>query len=400
MKFSIKNYLLYSSVFAIFTEAFFVNFIIDWKLLYVIILVNYYFLIKIQKNLFFNNVFVLIVIALFVHALLTNIFIGVPLNYMIAQLIGITIISTYFYNFFRVFTTKEVIPIYLKISLVLAIIAYPMWFFGIRLYGAEPRLQGIFKEPAHYAIVVLPACYYYYRTKEYLKSLVILGTIILSSSTIGYLGIGLMFVLPNLTFKRIKILLLIVPFVIGSFVYVYSNFEFFKLRVDDTYKSLNAVNTGKFEEYTNLSSYALLSNVFVTKENVTDHPLGSGIGSHYYMHTQHYIKQIRIPPYIVSNNLTEINAADACSLFLRICSETGILGFIAVMIALFYLGKNFRNPDLIFTQAATIYFLLKLFRDGHYFPPELYFFIWLFILEIKEHKQLQRINYDQAYIAD
>ena len=37
MKIDLKKYLLYSSVFAIFTEAFFIHFIIDWKLLYLII---------------------------------------------------------------------------------------------------------------------------------------------------------------------------------------------------------------------------------------------------------------------------------------------------------------------------------------------------------------------------
>ena len=56
MKINIKNYLLYSSVFAIFTEAFFFNLIIDWKLLYLIILVNYFLLFRIKK-IALNNIF-------------------------------------------------------------------------------------------------------------------------------------------------------------------------------------------------------------------------------------------------------------------------------------------------------------------------------------------------------
>ncbi|PJE41476.1 MAG: hypothetical protein CUR32_09940 [Flavobacterium sp.] len=56
MRISIKNYLFYSSVFAIFTEAFFFNLIIDWKLLYLIILVNYFLLFRIKK-IALNNIF-------------------------------------------------------------------------------------------------------------------------------------------------------------------------------------------------------------------------------------------------------------------------------------------------------------------------------------------------------
>lgn len=383
MKVSIKKYLLYSSVFAIFTEAFFFNFIIDWKLLYLIIIVNFLLIIKIQKTIRFNKYFLLIILGLLIHGLITNIIIGVPINYMFAQLIGITIIATYYYNFITLYDRTEIIEVYAKLSLLVAAIGYPMWLLNINVNDGI-RLQSIFKEPAHYVIVVLPACYYFLKSKRYWPFLVILGTIILSSSSIGYFGIGLMFILPNITFKRIKYLFIITPVLIGAFIYVYSNYEFFKLRVDDTYKSLNAVNTGKFEEYTNLSTYAILSNAFVAKENVSDHPFGSGIGSHYYMHTQRYIKDLRIPPYIIVNDSKEINAKDACSLFLRICSDLGIIGFLFIIIVLFYISKAYKNNQLIFAQAVVIYLLLKLFRDGHYFPPEMYFFIWMLYFELKD----------------
>ncbi|RKS26395.1 O-antigen ligase-like membrane protein [Flavobacterium endophyticum] len=384
MKVSIKKYLLYSSVFAIFTEAFFFNFIIDWKLLYLIIIVNYFLIIRIQKTIRFNKYFIFIILGLLIHGLITNIIIGVPINYMFSQLIGITIIATYYYNFTTLYDRNEIIEVYTKLSLIVAAIGYPMWLLNINVNDGI-RLQSIFKEPAHYVIVVLPACYYFLKTKRYWPFLIILGTIILSSSSIGYFGIGLMFILPNITFKRIKYLFIITPILVGAFVYVYSNYEFFKLRADDTYKSLNAFNTGKFEEYTNLSTYAILSNAFVAKENVSDHPLGSGIGSHYYMHTQQYIKDLRIPPYIIINDSKEINAKDACSLFLRMCSDLGIIGFLFIVVVLVYVSKAYRNNKLIFAQAVVIYLLLKLFRDGHYFPPEMYFFIWLLYFELKDY---------------
>lgn len=310
---------------------------------------------------------------------------------MFSQLIGITVIATYYYNFVSLYDRKEIINVYVKQSLWVAIIGYPMWYFNINLFDGV-RLQSIFKEPAHYVIVVLPACYYYLKSKKYWQFLTILGTILLSSSSIGYLGIGLMFILPNITLKRLKYLFVIAPVVVGSFIYVYANYEFFRLRVDDTYKSLNAVNTGKFEEYTNLSTYAILSNAFVTKENVLDHPLGSGIGSHYYMHTQKYIKELRIPPYIVENDSKEINSKDACSLFLRLCSDLGIIGLVGIIIVLYYISKSYTSNNSIFAQAIVIYVLLKLFRDGHYFPPEMYFFIWLLYFELKKKIEKNTIN--------
>lgn len=389
MKISIKKYLLYSSVFAIFTEAFLVHFIIDLKLLYLIIFTNYLLLIKIKK-IKFNKYFVLIISVLFIHAIIFNIIIGIPPNYMISQIIGISIIATYYYNFIPLYEKEEIIKIYLKISLIVAIIGYPMWFFNINVNDGI-RLQSIFTEPAHYAIVVIPACYYFLKTKKFLAFSIILGTLILSNSSLAYFGIGLMFILPNITLNKIKYLIIILPFIVGSFYYVYSNYTFFKLRFDDTYTSLNAINTGKFEENTNLSTYAILSNVFVTKRNISEHPLGSGIGSHYYMHTKKYIHEIRIPPYIRINKSQEINSKDACSLFLRICSDLGIIGFVFIIFTVGYMSRVFKFEEMFFAQSIVIYLLLKLFRDGHYFPPELYFFIWLLYYDLKELKVNKKI---------
>ena len=97
LKISLKKYLLYSSVFAIFTEAFFFHFIIDWKLLYLIIFVNYVLLFKIKK-ITINKYFALLLLGLFCHGILANIIIGIPPNYLIAQLLGILVIGNYYYN--------------------------------------------------------------------------------------------------------------------------------------------------------------------------------------------------------------------------------------------------------------------------------------------------------------
>lgn len=382
MKISIKKYLLYSSVFAIFTEAFFFNFIIDWKLLYLIVIINYFLLLRI-KALKFNIYFVGIILGIFIHALIANTIIGVPYNYMLAQIIGISILGTYYYNFIPLYEPKEIVQVYTKICLYVGIIGYVFYFLNINLN--DGRLQSIFKEPAHYVIVIIPACYYYLKEKKYLPFGILFGTLILSNSSLGYIGCALMFIVPNISWKRLMYLLASVPIVIGVLYYIYQEYPFFKMRVEETYESMNVINTGKFGEYTNLSSYALISNLNVARQNIEDHPLGSGIGSHVYMHTSVYLKNIRPPEYIRYQNKHDINASDANSLFTRMVSEMGIFGFLLIITLLYLAAKVFSYKKLALAQGIFIYILLKLFRDGHYFPPELFFFIWLFYYDYRNN---------------
>lgn len=388
MKINIKNYLLYSSVFAIFTESFFFNFIIDWKLLYLIIFVNYALLFKIKKVVL-PKYFAYLLLFFLVHGLLTYTIIWIPYNFMISQILGIAIIGTYFYNVLSLYKPKEVIDVYLKMSFWTAAIGFIIYFLKIPIGNeGEFRFHSFFKEPAHYVIVVLPACYYYLKMKNYWRFVVIFVSLILSSSSLGYIGCGLMFLLPNLTLKRLGYFLATVPILIVTFVFVYSNFEFFRMRVDETYSSLKVINTGKFDPMINLSSYVLISNIYIAKENVIDHPLGSGIGSHHYMHTQRYLKDLRVPEYIRKQGKHTDNSFDANSLFTRIFSEFGFIGFFLVIFGMYKASKCYSDKNLLFAQGVFIYFLLKLFRDGHYFPPELFFFIWVFYFSFKEEQNL------------
>ena len=388
MKISIKKYLLYSSIFAIFTEAFFFNFIIDWKLLYAIIIINYCLLLRLGK-LKINKYFALIMSGVFVHAIIVNLIIGIPPNYMFSQIIGITIIGTYYYNFIPLFDKEDIIKVYVKMCFYAAIIGYIFYFLNINLN--DGRLQSIFKEPAHYVIVVIPACYYFMKQKQYAFFLTLFGTLILSNSSLGYIGCALMFIMPNISLKRMVYLVCLLPIVFGSFYYIYNNYTFFKMRVEETYESLNVINTGKFKEDTNLSSYALISNLFVAKNNITEHPFGTGIGSHLYMHNKVYLKKMRPPEYLRVQHLQAINATDANSLFTRIVSEMGVLGFLLVVVLMYKASKIYSAEELIMAQGIFIYFILKLFRDGHYFPPELYFFIWYFYYSFQDYNRKKEL---------
>ena len=360
-------------------------------MLYLIIITNYFLLIRIKKILF-NKYFFLLIIGLLLHGLIVNIVIGVPPNFMLAQVIGITIVGTYYYNFVSLYQTSEIIDTYIKMAFWVAVIGYPLYFFGLQIGNpGEERFCSFFKEPAHYVIVVLPACYYYLKTNNYLRFAIIFVTLILSSSSLGYIGCGLLFLLPNLTLKRIGYFFVVLPILIVTFYHIYSTYPFFKMRVDDTYKSYSAVFNGKFKEETNLSSYALMSNLYVAKSNVVDHPFGSGIGSHIYMHKNVYLSKMRPPKYLVTQNLQATNSTDANSMFTRVISEMGIIGFIIIVILMYYAFGAFASNKLFFAQGIVIYLLLKLFRDGHYFAPEFYFFVWLLYFTMVEHTKSKNL---------
>ena len=388
MKISLKKYLLFSSVFAIFTEEFFFKYIIDWKLLYLIILVNYIILIRIKK-LKFNLYFLAIICFFLVHGLITYSIISIPYNYMFSQILGITIVGTYFYNFIPLYTKEEITKAYTILCLIIALLGYYLYYLNINTL--DFRLRSIFREPAHYAIVVIPACYYYFKEKKYIPFFIIFGTIVLSNSTLGYVGCALMVIIPNLTIKRIGYLMAFIPLVLIVFITMYKELPFFKMRVDDTYESLNVINTGKFKETTNLSSYVMIANIFSAKNNISEHPLGSGIGSHHYMHTETYIPQMRPPNYLRIQNRHTDNSFDANSLFTRIVSEFGFLGIAFVLLMLLLAAPCFSYNELYLAQGVYIYFLLKLFRDGHYFPPEFFFFIWLFYYSLKQSRAQQKL---------
>src|ERR1700679_4129550 len=94
-----KNYLLYSTLLAMFSEALVVRYGFDIKLIYVIVFINY-FLIKIHKKDITVPKFWLFTLAyLLLTGILTvflynNVFSGAAF-----QVFGIAFMSIYFYNF-------------------------------------------------------------------------------------------------------------------------------------------------------------------------------------------------------------------------------------------------------------------------------------------------------------
>ena len=388
----LDKYIIYSSIFALFSEDFKFHYIIDFKLFYLIMLSNLV-LLALKKSVVLHKNLGVIIGFFIIHGIFTFALYGSPLQFLFFQIIGISLSSIFYYSILKCYGKKLLFEVYLKVAFINAFLAIPMFYLKInQAFGGE-RLNGFFSEPAHYAAAMLPAAYVFLKQKKYLKFFIVVLTIMLSKSSIGYVGVILMVLIPLIKMKYF-LKYSFFGFIILStgFFYVYSNWDenvdsekanFFLRRVKQTVESFSAVNDGEFEQSTNLSSYALISNSYISKESFLRHPLGTGLGSYETQYNKYY-PQMSPPKYLLTLGLSEINKADANSLFLRMLVD---LGFFSLILYLYFFYKTmavFKNENKIIEQGVFFYLIVKTIREGHYFPPEFYFFLLIFLKDFDE----------------
>ena len=383
--------IVFSSIFALFSEAFYFHYGIDIKLYYLILISNFFLFSYYNKVTIHKNLLIMIGL-LTIHGVISYVWLHHPIKSLIAQLAGISISSIYYYNFIKNYSVKKVFDVYLNVSFFIALIAIPMFYLQINSFS-EYRLNGILTEPAHYAAIMLPAAYVFFRDKKYWKLTVIVITIFLSKSSIGYIGLALILILPLLKTKYFLKYAWIALLIIGSSAYYISTqwnkpidenkSNVLVRRLKETNKSLSAIYTGKFETNTNLSTYAFLSNGFISKNIFIDKPLGTGLGSYQYEYDLYY-PLIKPPPYLVQLKQSKINRTDANSLFLRMLADLGVFAVLIFMYFTYRSYKLFSSEKKIIQQSTFFYLTVKLIREGHYFPPEFYFFLLIFLKDFDE----------------
>lgn len=382
----LNKYIIYSSVFALFTEAFFFHFVIDIKLYYVILLFNF-FLIAATKKITVSNNLIIVISFLAIHGIVSYLWFFNPIQSLIAQLLGITLSSIYYQNLIKYFNVKILFAVYLDFAFFIAFAAIPMFYLNINVFSPD-RLNGIMQEPAHYAAIMLPAIYFFLRKKKYIRFLILLITIFMSKSSIGFVGLALIMVLPLIKLKVFLKYSWIVIILLSASVFYLSTIwnepidentsNPFVRKIKETNKSFNAVFTGRFEKNANLSSYAFLSNAFIAKNIFFDKPFGAGLGSYRHEYDKYY-SELKPPPYLITQNLSKINRTDANSLFLRMIGDIGIFALLIIFYFLYRSYKIFKDDERIHQQGVFFYLILKLIREGHYFPPEFYFFLLIFL---------------------
>lgn len=388
----LDKYLIYSSILALFSEHFYYHYIIDWKLFYLILISNIFifgfkYKYQISKNIVYILLFFLI------HGCITYLLFQNPIKSLFVQLIGIALSSLYYYNFIQKYGTNKLFKLYSEIAFYVALLAIPMFYLGINIF-TKYRLNGIMSEPAHFAAIMLPALYFFLKNKKFLKFLVIITTIFLSKSSIGYIGLILMVLIPLFKIKNF------LKYALGAFVILLLTGLFlnskwnekidenesntFIRRLKQTKETLSATIDGKFKNYTNLSTYAFLSNAFITKEIFIHKPIGAGLGSYPYEYDKYYEK-LSPPEYLLTLKQSKINRTDANSLFLRMLADLGIFAVLILIYFIYRSIKVFSSENKDNQQSTFFYLITKLIREGHYFPPEFYFFLFIFLKNSNEN---------------
>lgn len=380
-KASLRTYIYYSTLLGVFSAVFFVRVPFTLRLFDAIMLVNLPLLSLFVK---FVRVPGWILCSILYLALSGGIGImngtdTVPL--FAKEFLGISVSLLYFYYFFKTIHNdfERAFRSYARIAYWFTLISFPLWAVAcLQAHGYE-RLRGLTLEPAAFCILILPAYYWYaYLFLTYRKHAAKVGmfslAVVLSGSSLGYISVAFGAALLLSSRRRYAIA---IPVVVASLLgAAYSFSTFFRQRADDTF--LAAINEDLTDA--NLSTYALLSNVFVTQQVLKESPiLGNGLGSHPVSHAR-FVGQIPGVDAFLEGGSATLNAPDAASFTLRCLSELGALGFIGAIFFVYHFHVGGNGPYAAVSNAVLVCFFLKLIRGGLYFPPEQFLFIFIYML--------------------
>ena len=140
---------------------------------------------------------------------------------------------------------------------------------------------------------------------------------------------------------------------------------------------------------TNNSSFVLYNNLHIAKENLSNHPFfGTGLGSH-----ETAFKKYTLTKSLIKYDF-EFNIKDGNSLFVRLCTETGLigLGFILLLLVKGFIYKvNYDNNDLFYhhliSQAIFILLVLVLIRQGNYMLNGLPLLFLMYFFNFIQYKE-------------
>ena len=246
---------------------------------------------------------------------------------------------------------------------------------------------GLYTEPAHAAPLLTWAVWTFLIAKEkklsfvkIYKSVVILLFAVLSQSTVVYVSIFLVFcayvfIYQKVFLKKVQYLALATAAVIALML-IDSDFIIGAL---NRFKMFEKVSTTTMSD---LSALAIVSNLRIVIEKLKDgYIFGTGYDSHRLFYDQ-YIREI------YGTIIMEINKNDCATMYTRIFSEFGIVGFVAFAIAAakrFFTTIKTKNMEAC---VLLLLFLIIILRNGNYVHAvSITSFIYAFILPIKESSQ-------------
>ena len=307
---------------------------------------------------------------------------------------GVFITSLFFYGWIRHFKTD--VQLIFKwycyscwVLVIIGIIQIFSFFLGFK-YGYDfswflnkwgfveggvigLRVNSILSEPTYLATALAPVIYVSIHNLiskstflfNKFQSILILMVAILTTSSIGYLGIIISILLCTETI-RIRYILFGIIITALTFALAYNNVKDFRSRIDAAQGLW--INNDYGIANTNNSSFVLYNNFHVAKENFIRFPFfGTGLGSH-----ETAFKKFTLTKTLLPYDF-EFNIKDGNSLFIRLCTETGLLGlgFIFLVVARGFIYKIDIQKDhmlkhKIISQSLFVLLLLVLIRQGNY----------------------------------
>ena len=343
---------------------------------------------------------------------------------LLKQFIGIFFTSIVYFNVFHVFNfqIKRVFDVYLKFSFYVAafgIINNMLHLGGIHItkqlstgtfFYREVSIMG---EPFYLTLALTPALIFYIINikqlwmpyKRQISTILICYLLTFSSIAVAGLSLGILIALYlndffSLKSNRLAILpILIIPFffLVSYFI---NNIDLLNARFYDTTKlflssQIMVEEAGK----ANSSTFALYSNYVIARDSFFKNPLfGSGLGSHPIIYYETFIS------YFPSRYLSMYgaqNQQDANSKFLRLLSETGLLGLSLFLVAYFKFlipKKRIRTTEEKYlasiNYAIFVYIFLCLIRNGNYINIGFFLFFFTYYITYVQFKFSSKpVNY-------
>jgi len=291
----------------------------------------------------------------------------------------------------------------------------PVFFGPIGIY----RVGGLSGEPYNLSLALFPALFYCLSTffnsnirlnherKEltFIKSIPIYVAFFLTFSSTGYIGLFLTFLAIAIqkgyfNIKKPKIIFASAFFVCVYFVFAYltTSNQNFNQKIQDGLWFLQGEEKESSElDKVNSSSFALLSNYYITAEGFKDNPFtGIGLGNYEMLYND---KFRTLFGFRFQTMYGRQNYNDANSMFLRLLAETGLIGILVVFYFIFSrLIKKGSDDDplkyylIVINQAILILFLIRLLRCGNYFSDGMFFFVLLFYYSSLQFKRLTQFE--------
>ena len=326
------------------------------------------------------------------------------------KVIGSLILPYFYYWYLWQHLSEDVIRgfrIYLKGSVIVSIVGLLLFLdsivdFGFFEFlssvlhiGKHPasfgiRIASTLGEPTYFANTIAPAgffavCRLFFNDTALAQklencglwlsrksALLILTALVFTYSSMAFAGFVITAILLLLIKRQIRALIAIPIVTIGLMQLARTVPE-----INDRIEGL-AHASQMANQSVHGSSAILYNHSIITWENFKRNPLvGSGLGSHVVASKKYSV--LRGTSF---DAISEMNAADASSMFLRIASELGLFG---ILLTLFFLIRNYfvaENSNLdsmvfkLISAACLITIILQLLRQGNFILNGFPFFVY------------------------